>query len=80
MEVELMPESFTGILMGLMAFSSGRRALAVAQRLDVVVFQLLVQRMGAAGADSSLMPRKDIPPSDSRHQPRAGGGRHRIAA
>jgi hypothetical protein len=40
MEVELMPESFTGILMGLMALSSRRRAIAVTQRLDRLIFQL----------------------------------------
>jgi hypothetical protein len=38
MEVELVPESFTDILMGLMALSSRRRALAVAQRLARLIF------------------------------------------
>jgi hypothetical protein len=42
MEVELMPESFTGILMGLMALSFRQRTLVVSQRLDRVVFQLPV--------------------------------------
>jgi hypothetical protein len=81
MEVELMPESLTGSLMGLMALSSRRRALAVTQRLDRVVFQLPVQQTGKAGADSSPTPtRRDIPPSDSQNLPRTGGGRHRMAA
>jgi hypothetical protein len=80
MEVELVSESFTGILMGLMALSSRRRALAVTQRLDRVVFQLPIQRTGKAGADSSpTPPRKDIPPSDSQNLPRTGGGRQRMA-
>jgi hypothetical protein len=81
MEVELVPESLTGSLMGLMALAIRRRALAVKQGLDRVVFQLLVQRTGKAGADSSPTPlRGDIPPSDSQNLPRTGGGRHRMAA
>jgi hypothetical protein len=81
MEVELVLESITGILMGLMALSSRRRALAVAQRLARLIFQLPVQRTGAAGAASSLMPsRRGIPPSNSQNLPRTGGGRQRMAA
>jgi hypothetical protein len=68
MEVELMPEFLSGSLMGLMAFSSRRRALAVTERLDRVVFQLPVQRTGTAGADSSpTPPRRDVPPSNSQN-------------
>jgi hypothetical protein len=81
MEVELMPESFTGILMGLMALSSRRRALAITKRLDRVVFQLPVERTGTAGADSSpTPPRRDVLPSNSQNLPRTGGGRHIMAA
>jgi hypothetical protein len=81
MEVELMPASMTGSLMGLMALSSRRRALAVTHRLDIEVFQLPVQRTGKAGAASSpTPPRENIPPSDSQNLPRTGGGRHRMAA
>jgi hypothetical protein len=81
MEVELMPVSMTGSLMGLMALSSRRRALVVTHRLDIEVFLLPVQRTGKAGADSSpTPPGENIPPSDSQNLPQTGGGRHRMAA
>jgi hypothetical protein len=81
MEVELVPEPFTGSLMGLMALAIRRRALAVEHGLEKVVFQLPVQRTGKAGAWSSpTPPRRSVPPSDSLNLPRMGGGRHRMAA
>jgi hypothetical protein len=46
MEVKLLPEPFTDILMGLIALTIRRRALAVEVGLDKVVFQLPAQRMG----------------------------------
>jgi hypothetical protein len=81
MEVELVPEPFTGSLMGLMALAIRRRALAVEHGLEKVVFQLPVQRTGKAGAGSSpTSPRRNIPPSDSQNLPRTVGGMHRMAA
>jgi hypothetical protein len=81
MEVELVPEPFTGSLMGLMALTIRRRALAVEHGLEKVVFQLPVQRTVKAVAGSSPTPlRKHIPPSDSQNLPRTGGGRQRMAA
>jgi hypothetical protein len=80
MEVELVPEPFTGSLMGLMALAIRRRALAVKHGLEKVIF-LPVQRTGKAGARSSpTPPRRSVPPSDSLNLPRMGGGRHRMAA
>jgi hypothetical protein len=75
MEVELMPESFTGSLMGLMALSSRRRALAVTQGLDRVVFQLPVQRTGKAGADSSPTPTEKGHPAVILPEPAMDGRR-----
>jgi hypothetical protein len=46
MDVKLLPEPFTDILMGLMALMIRRRALAVEVGLDKVVFQLPAQRTG----------------------------------
>jgi hypothetical protein len=81
MEVELVPEPFTGSLMGLMALTIRRRALAIEHGLEKVVFQLPVQQTGKAGAGSSpTSPRRHIPPSNSQNLPRTGGGRHRMAA
>jgi hypothetical protein len=81
MEVELVSEPIFGSLMGLMALAIRRRALAIEQGLEKVVFQLLVQRTGKAGTGSSpTPPRRSVPPSDSQNLPRTGGGRHRMAA